>query len=43
MAGLNNIYKIRTGEYRCIWEIQEEELFVLVLRAAPRGDVYKNR
>ena len=35
-----NQYRIRVGSYRVVYEIQDEEVLVLVLRVAHRRDVY---
>jgi mRNA-degrading endonuclease RelE of RelBE toxin-antitoxin system len=32
---------IRVGGYRIVYEVREAELVVLVLNAAPRGEVYR--
>lgn len=34
-------YRLRIGDWRVIYEIQNEELLVLVLKIAPRGEVYR--
>jgi len=36
-------YRIRQGIYRIIYEIQESELIVFIVKVAHRGDVYQNR
>jgi mRNA interferase RelE/StbE len=35
-------YRIRQGVYRIIYEIQESELVILVVKVAHRGEVYKS-
>lgn len=35
-------YRIRQGVYRIIYEIQETELVIMVVRVAHRSVVYKN-
>lgn len=34
-------WRVRVGEYRIVYEIREEELVVLVVNVAPRGEVYR--
>ena len=34
-------YRLRVGDWRVIYEIQNEQLVILVLKVAPRGEVYK--
>ena len=34
-------YRLRVGDWRVIYEIREEELVILVLKVAPRGEVYR--
>jgi mRNA interferase RelE/StbE len=42
MKGNNPFHKIRVGDYRIIYEIQEEVLIILVVKIGRRKDVYKN-
>jgi mRNA interferase RelE/StbE len=37
-----NAYRVRAGNYRIIYEINDRELFILVIRIRQRSDVYKN-
>jgi mRNA interferase RelE/StbE len=39
--GSNNIYRIRVGSYRVIYQIFDRELHIFVITAGQRGDVYK--
>ena len=34
-------YRLRVGDWRVIYEIEDDELVVLVLRIGPRGGVYR--
>jgi mRNA interferase RelE/StbE len=42
MKGNNPFHKIRVGDYRIIYEIQEEVLIILIVKIGHRKDVYKN-
>ncbi len=35
-------WRVRTGDYRIIYEIQDEQLIVLVLRTGHRRDIYES-
>jgi len=34
-------YRLRIGDWRVIYEIRNEELIILVMKIAPRGEVYR--
>ena len=36
-----NGYRLRVGDWRVIYDIQNDLLVILVLRVAPRGEVYR--
>lgn len=42
MKGNNPFHKVRTGDYRIIYEVQEEVLVILVVKVGHRKDVYRN-
>ncbi len=42
MKGDNPFHKIRVGDYRIIYEIQEDDLLILVVRIGHRKDIYRN-
>jgi mRNA interferase RelE/StbE len=42
MKGNNFFHKIRTGDYRIIYEIHEDRVVILIVKAGHRKDVYKN-
>jgi len=41
LSGTENLWRIRIGSYRVVYEIHEDCLIVLVLRVAHRKDVYR--
>ena len=43
MAGPADLYRIRVGEWRIIYTVQDARLIVLVVRVGHRGDVYRSR
>jgi mRNA interferase RelE/StbE len=42
LKGNNNFHKVRTGDYRIVYEIHEDRLIILVVKIGHRKDVYKN-
>ncbi len=42
MQGNNPFHRIRVGEYRIIYEIQEDALLILVVKIGHRKDIYRN-
>ena len=36
-----NIYRIRSGDYRILYEVKDEILLVLIVKVAHRREVYK--
>lgn len=34
-------YRLRVGDWRVIYELEEDRLVILVLKIAPRGEVYR--
>ena len=34
-------YRLRVGDWRVIYEVKNEEIMILVLKVAPRSEVYK--
>ncbi len=41
LVGTKNIYRIRVGDYRIIYQIQKEVLLVIVVKIAHRKEVYR--
>jgi len=40
LQGIDNHYRIRVGDYRVIYEIDDNVLLVLIVKVGPRRDVY---
>ncbi|WP_309225652.1 type II toxin-antitoxin system RelE/ParE family toxin [Sphaerospermopsis sp. LEGE 08334] len=40
LNGYDNEYRIRIGDYRLVYEIQDEKLIVLIIQCKHRCDVY---
>jgi mRNA interferase RelE/StbE len=34
-------YRLRVGDWRVIYKIENEQLVIIVLKVAPRGEAYK--
>lgn len=41
MQGAESLYRIRVGDYRIIYEIQDQTLLIAVVKVGHRGDVYR--
>lgn len=41
MKGNNSFHRIRTGDYRIIYEIHDDRLIILIVKIGHRKDVYK--
>jgi mRNA interferase RelE/StbE len=41
LKGEDGLWRIRVGDYRVVYTIQDDELIVLVVRVAHRKDVYQ--
>ena len=42
LAGEENLYRVREGNYRIIYTIREKALIVLVLKIGDRKEVYRS-
>ena len=42
MSGYENLYRIRVGEWRIIYAIEDDKLIILMLEIAPRSGAYRN-
>jgi mRNA interferase RelE/StbE len=41
LKGLENVFRIRVGDYRIVYQIEDKRLIVLVVRVGHRKDIYK--
>lgn len=42
MEGLDDHYRFRQGDYRVIYNVDDDEVKVVVVKVGTRGDVYKD-
>lgn len=42
LEGEESLYRIRMGDYRVIYHVEDDRLVVLVVRVAHRRDAYRN-
>jgi mRNA interferase RelE/StbE len=43
LTGAQNIYRLRQGDYRVVYEVQDQVLLVLVIRLGHRKDIYRRK
>ena len=41
LSGEDNLWRVRVGNYRIVYAIEDRKLLVLVVRVADRKDVYR--
>jgi mRNA interferase RelE/StbE len=41
LSGEENLYRVRKGDYRIVYQVQDDRLIVLVVRVGDRKDIYK--
>lgn len=41
LAGDGSIYRVRSGDYRIVYHIEDDKLFVLVIKIGHRREVYR--
>ena len=41
LSGADDLYRVRSGDYRVIYQLRDEALLVLVVRIGHRRDVYR--
>jgi len=42
MKGSNSFHRVRTGDYRIIYEIHDDQVVILIVKIGHRKDVYKS-
>lgn len=42
MQGAESLYRIRVGDYRIIYEIQDRALLIAIVKVGHRSDVYRS-
>lgn len=42
LRGYRNLYRIRVGDWRISYAVEDDELVVLIIEISPRGDAYRN-
>jgi mRNA interferase RelE/StbE len=42
MKGNNPFHRVRVGDYRIIYEIQNQVLIILIIKIGHRRDIYRN-
>ena len=42
LSGLADLWRIRVGDYRVVYEIRDRQLIVLIVGVAHRREVYRN-
>jgi mRNA interferase RelE/StbE len=42
LKGCENLYRLRAGDWRIVYAIEEDRLIVLVVEIAPRGQAYRD-
>jgi len=40
LTGTRNLWRVRTGDYRVIYEIKDTQLIIVVVDLGHRGDIY---
>ena len=40
LSGFDNLYRVRVGDWRISYAIEEQQLVILVLEVAPPGDAF---
>lgn len=40
LSGMKNLWRIRTGDYRIVYSIDDKNKFVMIIRIGHRKDIY---
>jgi mRNA interferase RelE/StbE len=43
LSGSEDVYRIRAGDYRVVYEIHDNELIVFLVKVAHRREVYRDK
>jgi mRNA interferase RelE/StbE len=43
VVGMQMIYRIRSGDYRLLYEVHDKEILILVIDVGHRREVYRSR
>lgn len=43
LSGEDRLYRVRSGDYRAIYQIQDQRLLILVVKVGHRSKVYRDR
>ncbi len=43
LQGYDNLYRLRVGQVRLIYQLENDELIIFIIKAGNRGDIYKAR
>jgi mRNA interferase RelE/StbE len=43
IRGADNFYRIRVGDYRIVYQVEDQDLVVLVINVGHRRDIYRDR
>lgn len=41
LAGSDSLYRVRVGDYRIIYEVQDRAILIIIVRVRHRGEVYR--
>ena len=41
LSGLENLWRVRVGDYRILYSIEDQQLIVLIVSVAHRREVYR--